>query len=95
MNFRFLHVLPAIAHRIPGDKAYIVGGMENEREEPLASVECFDPTAMAWRPGLAPLRWPRFGHACCAVPGDEPLRLRAWAPSDTLPASAVGHKCQS
>ncbi|XP_071810545.1 uncharacterized protein [Asterias amurensis] len=61
-----------------GDKAYIIGGMDDDHEDPLPNVECFDPVAMSWTDGLAPLRSPRFGHACCVIPADARIK---WAKS--------------
>ena len=61
-----------------GDKAYIIGGMDDEHEDPLPNIECFDPVAMSWTDGLAPLRSPRFGHACCVIPADARIK---WAKS--------------
>ena len=59
---------------LSADKAYIIGGMEDENEDPLPNVECFDPVAMVWATGLAALRSACFGHACCVVLGDVPIK---------------------
>ncbi|XP_038068359.1 kelch-like protein 41 [Patiria miniata] len=57
-----------------GDKAYIIGGMEDENEDPLPNVECFDPLTVSWAQGLAALPSASFGHACCVIPGDVPIK---------------------